>query len=187
MTTDVTGPHPRAAPVRSGPVRTVMVALGIAAVLVGIVLMANPFAAARTLALLIGLGLVVTGCLEIALGWGTGHRGPALALGAVLVVGGVLAAAWPDVTLWTIAVVTGLSLVLHGIARTALAVAARSQVPGWGWLALAGVLNVVVGVLALSWPEATIVVLSVVLGLEVLLFGVLLLVAAVVGSSRSRV
>ena len=187
MTTDVTGPQRGVAPARSGPVRTVMVVLGVAAVVVGIVLIANPFATARALALLVGLGLVVTGGLEIALGWGTDHRGPSLALGAVLVVGGVLAAAWPDVTLWTIALVIGLSLVLHGIARTALAVAARAQVPGWGWLALAGVLNVVVGVLALAWPEATIVVLSVVLGIEVLLFGVILLVAATVGSSRTRV
>jgi uncharacterized membrane protein HdeD (DUF308 family) len=187
MSTDVTGPHPGVTPVRSGPVRAGMVALGIAAVVVGVVLVANPFAAARTLALLAGLGLVVAGLLEIAVGRETGRRGPGLLLGAVLVVGGVLAAVWPDVTLWTIALVTGLSLVLHGIARTALAVAARGQLPGWGWLALAGVLNVVVGVLALAWPEATVVVLAVVLGVEVLLFGVLLLVAAAVGPSRSRV
>jgi uncharacterized membrane protein HdeD (DUF308 family) len=187
MTTDVTGSYSGVAPARrSGPVRTAMIVLGIAAVLVGGVLLANPVTAARTLALLVGLALVIAGCLEIALGWASGRRGPAMVLGAVLVVGGLLAAFWPETTLRTIALVTGLSLLLHGIARTALAVAARAQVPGWGWLALAGALNIVVGVLALAWPEATILVLSLVLGFDVLVFGVLLLVAAFT-SSRSTV
>jgi uncharacterized membrane protein HdeD (DUF308 family) len=94
----------------------------------------------------------------------------------------VLAAFWPEVTVWTLAVLTGVSLLIHGIARIGVAVVARSEIPGWGWLALAGVVNVVVGILALAWPEATVLVLSVVLGLQVLIFGVLVLVAAFAGS-----
>jgi uncharacterized membrane protein HdeD (DUF308 family) len=183
MTADVSGSYSGAAPVkRSGLGRTVMAAFGAAAVLVGGVLLFNPFAAARTLALLVGLALVISGCLELALGWDSGRRGPAILLGAVLVVGGLLAAFWPGVTLWTMALLTGFSLLLHGIARTALAVAGRGEIPGWGWLALAGVLNIVVGILALVWPGATVLVLSLVLGLQVVVFGVLLLVAAFSGS-----
>jgi uncharacterized membrane protein HdeD (DUF308 family) len=50
--------------------------------------------------------------------------------------------------------------------------------PGGGWLALAGAFNVVVvGVLALSWPEATVAVLSVILGAQIVVFGLLLLAA----------
>jgi uncharacterized membrane protein HdeD (DUF308 family) len=183
MTADVSGSYSGAAPAKhSGVARTAMAVFGGAAVVVGVVLLFNPVAAARTLALLIGLALVIAGCLEMASGWDSDRRAPGLLLGAVLVVGGLLAAFWPGVTLWTIALLTGFSLLVHGLGRTALAVMGRSEIPGWGWLALAGVLNIVVGILALVWPAATVLVLSLVLGFQVLVFGVLVLIAAFSGS-----
>jgi uncharacterized membrane protein HdeD (DUF308 family) len=155
---------------------------GAAAVVVGGVLLFNPYAAVRTLALFVGLALVVGGCLEIALGWESDRRGPAIVLGGVLVVGGLLAAFWPGVTVWTLAVLTGVSLLAHGVARIALAFVGRAEIPGWGWLASAGAVNIVVGILALAWPEATVLVLSVMLGIQILAFGVVVLVAAFSGS-----
>jgi uncharacterized membrane protein HdeD (DUF308 family) len=179
MTADVSGSYPGAPPGGySGAARLGIAVLGAATVIVGLVLTFSPFAAVRTLGLLLGLALVITGCLEIAVDWDSGHRGRGVVLGGVLVVGGVLAASWPEVTVWTLAVLTGASLLLHGIGRIVLAVAGRAEVPGWGWLALAGAFNVVVGVLALSWPEATVVVLSVILGAQIVVFGLLLLLAA---------
>ena len=166
----------------SGLARTGMAVFGGAAVVVGGFLLANPFAAARTLALLLGLALVISGLLELALGWGSDRRASSILLGAVLVVGGLLAAFWPGVTLWTLAVLTGVSLLVHGIGRIAVAFIARAEVPAWGWLALAGAVNIVVGILALAWPEATVLVLSVLLGFQVLIFGVIVLVAAFSGS-----
>jgi uncharacterized membrane protein HdeD (DUF308 family) len=159
-----------------------MAVFGGAAVLVGIFLLFNPYAAVRTLALLLGLSLVISGILEIALGWESGKRASSLVLGAILVVGGLLAAFWPEVTVWTLAVLAGVSLLVHGVGRIAVAFMARSEVPGWGWLALAGALNVVFGVVALVWPAATVVVLSLILGFQVLIFGVCLLVVAFTGS-----
>jgi hypothetical protein len=64
-----------------------------------------------------------------------------------------------------------------------VAFAGRCDIPGWGWLALAGAFNVVVGILALSWPEATVRVLCILLGAEIVVFGVLLLIWAFVQSS----
>jgi uncharacterized membrane protein HdeD (DUF308 family) len=183
MAADVSGSYSGAAPTRhSGLGRAALAVFGGAAVVVGGVLLFNPVAAARTLALLVGIALVIGGCLEIASAWDSDRRAPGLLLGAVLVVGGLLAAFWPGVTLWTIALLTGFSLLLHGIGRTALAVMERGEIPGWGWLALAGVVNIVVGIMALVWPEATVLVLSLVLGFQILAFGVLVLVAAFSGS-----
>jgi uncharacterized membrane protein HdeD (DUF308 family) len=183
MTADVSGSYSGAAPAKhSGAGRTAMAVFGGAAVIVGVVLLFNPVAAARTLALLIGLAFVIAGCLEIASGWDSDRRVPGVVLGAVLVIAGLLAAFWPGVTLWTLALLTGFSLILHGIGRTALAVMGRAEIPGWGWLALAGVLNIVVGIMALAWPAATVLVLSLVLGFQVLVFGVLVLIAAFSGS-----
>jgi uncharacterized membrane protein HdeD (DUF308 family) len=80
-------------------------------------------------------------------------------------------------------VLTGVSLLLHGIGRVAVAVAGRAEIPHWGWLALAGAFNIVIGILALSWPEATVRVLCLLLGAEVVVFGLLLLIWAFLGSS----
>jgi uncharacterized membrane protein HdeD (DUF308 family) len=59
-------------------------------------------------------------------------------------------------------------------------VVARDEIPGWGWLVLAGAVNVVIGVIAIAWPQATVLVLSLILGAQIAVFGLLLLVAAFV-------
>jgi len=179
MTANVSRPPAGAAPARHAGRRVAVGLLGVAAVVVGVVLLFEPVAAARTLALLLGLSLVIGGLLEIAVGWDVPRRrGIAIALGAVLVVGGVLAVAWPGVTLFALAMITGLSLIVNGAGRVGTALLERDEVPGWGWLVLAGAVNVVVGVLAVVWPRATVLVLSLVLGAQIAAYGVLLLAFA---------
>ena len=46
------------------------------------------------------------------------------------------------------------------------------RVEGWGWLLFGGVLSLIVGVLALFWPDATILVLGLLLGIRMLFFGI---------------
>ncbi|MGZ4566661.1 MAG: HdeD family acid-resistance protein [Blastococcus sp.] len=183
MTAGVSRSYSGSPPARhSGVGRTAAGVLGVAAVAVGVVLLFNPYAAAHTLALLIGLALVVGGGLEIAVGWESDRRWLAILPGLVLVAGGIIAAFWPKATLWVLALVIGVSLLLHGIARIALAFLARAEIPGWGWLVLAGAFNVLVGILALAWPQATIVVLSLILGAQIIVFGICLVVFAFAGS-----
>ena len=182
MTADVSGTYSEAPPAKRGAgARTAAGIFGVIAVLLGGYLLLHPYEAARTLALIIGLALVVGGCFEIGVAWDAQRRTLAVLPGVVLVVGGMATAFWPDVTLWTVAVLTGLSLILDGVGRIALAVAGRAGVPAWRWFALAGALNVVVGVMAIAWPEATVIVLSVLLGLQIVVFGLVLTVAALAG------
>jgi uncharacterized membrane protein HdeD (DUF308 family) len=169
-------------PKHSGIGRVGLAVFGVAVVVVGGILLFNPYAAARTLALFIGLALVIGGALELAVAWGSDRRGLALVPGALLVIGGIATAFWPGATLWTLAVLTGLSLVTSGIVRVALAFVGRAEIPGWGWLALAGAFNILIGVLAMVWPEATVLVLSLILGAQIIVFGLFLLVAAFAGS-----
>jgi len=181
MTANVSSPYAGATPARHTGTRVAVGLLGLATLVMGVVLLFNPVAAARTLALLLGLAFVIGGLLEIAVGWDAERRRWApMVLGAILVIGGVLAAFWPGVTLVTLAWITGLSLIAHGAARVGLAVVARHETSSWGWLALAGAVNVLIGVVAIAWPHATVLVLSLVLGAQVAVFGLLLLVAAFV-------
>ena len=181
MTADVSSPYAGAAPAKHTGLRIAVGVLGAAAVVVGIVLLLDPVTAARTLALLLGLSLFLGGLLELAAGWAAGRRAGAVVLGAILMIGGILAAVWPNVTLKALVLITALSLILHGIGRVGIAIVARREIPGWGWLVLAGAVNVIVGVLALLWPEVTVRVLSFILGLQIVFFGVLLVAAAFIG------
>ncbi|MGY1606709.1 MULTISPECIES: HdeD family acid-resistance protein [unclassified Geodermatophilus] len=180
MTASVSSHYAGPTASRHTGVRVVVGLLGLAAVVLGVVLLFQPVAAARTLALLVGLSFVVGGLLDIAVAWAAAerHRGVATVVGAILVLGGVLAIAWPGVTLFALALITGLSLIVHGASRVGVAVVDRAETPGWGWVVLAGAVNVVIGTLAIAWPEATVLVLSLVLGAQIAAFGVLLLVAA---------
>jgi uncharacterized membrane protein HdeD (DUF308 family) len=179
VTANVSSPYSGVTPSRHTGTRVVVGILGAAALVLGIVLLFNPVAAARTLALLLGLSLAIGGLLEIAVGWDNGkRRWISLILGGVLVVGGVLAVVWPGITLVALAWITGLSLVVHGAARAGIAVVERDEIRGWGWFALAGAVNVILGVLAIAWPQATVFVLSLILGAQIAAFGLLLLVGA---------
>jgi uncharacterized membrane protein HdeD (DUF308 family) len=147
----------------------VFLVLGVASAVLGFILMLNLYAAVTTLALLVAAGLIVTGIGELMTA-GRYDSKLGVVAGVVLIVGGVLAAVWPDITLWVLAVVTGVDFILSGIARIMGALSLR--VEGWGWLLFGGTLSVVVGVLALAWPDATILVLGLLLGIRMLLFGI---------------
>src|SRR4051794_12286865 len=178
MTANVSDPYAGATPTRHTGVRVAIGLLGLAALVVGVVLIFDPVAAARSLALLVGLAFIIGGLLEVAVGWDGDHRVFSSILGAVLVVGGIVAILWPGVTLGTVAVIIGISLIVHGAGRIGIAVMERHEIPSWGWFVLAGAVNVVVGVLAIAWPQATVFVLALMLGVQIALFGLLLLAAS---------
>ena len=93
-------------------------------------------------------------------------------LGGVLILTGVIAHAWPDITLWALAVVTGAGIIMFGLVQVAAAVALRRAIPAWGvWLAV-GVISVAVGALCMVWPGATVTVLAILLGVRVLFDGI---------------
>lgn len=188
MTASVSDRYAGASSSRHTGVRIAVAALGLATMVLGVVLLLNPTGAARTLALLLGFAFILGGLLEIAHGWDSPSRWGTVVLGGVLIVGGLLAIAWPDSTLRVIALIAGISLMAHGVGRFMLALVARHETKGWMWLAAGGVLGFVAGVLALAWPEVTVLVLSLVLGAQVTVLGLFVLAAAFLPSgTRSAV
>jgi uncharacterized membrane protein HdeD (DUF308 family) len=151
-----------------------LLVLGIAVTVLGLLLITNPFATASTLALLVGVALLLSGLSE-TMSAARSPAGPAGALfGVMLLLGGVLVLLWPGGTLRAVAVVTGVVLIIAGVVRGALAWRERGGGPGSGTavsLSLSA-LAVVVGVLALIWPGATIVVIAVLFGIYLVVTGV---------------
>lgn len=146
--------------------------LGLAAVVVGILLLANLSAAVTVLAVLAGISLLVTGLLDLFSVDRFRPRWLGVLSGIAFTVAGVLALVWPKATLWVIAVVVGLGLLVGGVFRVGGALTGRDD-KGWWIVLIGGLVSLIAGILALAWPRATIVVLGLLLGARTLILGLL--------------
>jgi uncharacterized membrane protein HdeD (DUF308 family) len=142
-------------------------ALGVLSAVVGVILLFNISDAVRTLALLVAFGLIIEGLGEL-LAVGRYRTTLGMISGGLLIVGGVLAMVWPGITLWALAVIVGIDLLISGAARV---MGAMDRPDGWGWLLAGGVLSLAAGVVSLIWPGATVLVLAILLGIRLLAFG----------------
>jgi uncharacterized membrane protein HdeD (DUF308 family) len=145
---------------------------GLALVVLGVWLLTNLFESVVVLAWLVGISLIVGGITEVVALHGERGLGKLpWVSGALLVAAGLAVIAWPDVTLWALAVLAGLGLLLAGVLRVLLALADRDR-PGTAVNLGIGAVGIAVGVLVMAWPGATLVVLAVLVGLRAVLTGV---------------
>lgn len=150
----------------------VVTLLGVATSVLGIFLLVDLATAIGVLALLVAIGLIVDGVNELIMADRQRRRWPAYVLGAVWIIIGVAALAWPHLTLLVLATVVGIGLIIGGAMEAGSAVSMRRSLPMWGlWLTL-GLLTVVIGVLALAWPGLTILTLAIWLGVTLLVRGI---------------
>jgi uncharacterized membrane protein HdeD (DUF308 family) len=160
--------------------RRARVLLGAAAVAVGAYLIADPFDSLPVLAGLVAAALLLGASTELAERGGRRPRRSAAAAAAAGVVTGLLAAAWPGLTLRALAVVAGVGLLVAGAARL-IGAGARDQEERLV-LALSGAAACIAGLLALAWPGVTVLALSLAVGLASIAYGV----AAMLGAGAER-
>lgn len=152
---------------------------GLAAVSIGAVLVGAPDLSIRTLTLLLGAYLVLSGAAlfffmfrdrEDVQRWRS-----QIGLGLLSFSAGVLLLAWPDVSMGTLAVVVGVVFIGVGAGELITSAMLRSLVPAWRLLGVAGVFSMIAGSIAIVWPDATIRVIAIVLGAQLVLVGLALL------------
>lgn len=153
-----------------------VVLLGVAAAVVGVLLLVNLSAAVTTLAILVAVGLIVVAVDELAEAERHTVRWPSYVLGTIWLVTAVIALVWPDITLWVLAAMVGIGLIAGGLAELLFVARYRRSLPRWGLHLADGVASVALGVMALAWPKATIMVLAILLGLRILLRGLMMIV-----------
>jgi uncharacterized membrane protein HdeD (DUF308 family) len=139
---------------------------GLALVVLGVWLLTNLFESVTVLAWLIGISLIIAGVIEVlALHSVKEVAAAAWISGGLLVAAGIAVLVWPDATLWAIALVAGIGLVLAGTLRVVVALADREQADMPWQLGLGG-LTAALGIVILVWPGQTLVVLAVLLGIR---------------------
>jgi uncharacterized membrane protein HdeD (DUF308 family) len=110
------------------------------------------------------------------------HRGELVAVSIIGIVLGGFALFWPDATLFTVAILFGIYLVVSGVFRITVAALARDSGAAMRWLGgILGVLLVAAGVYCLVSPERSLAVLAFVIGFGFVAEGIIDLMAGIQG------
>ena len=151
--------------------------VGIVATVLGVALLAQPFNSIAMLTLLLAAAAVVTGLGRILAARHGNDRVLGVGVGSVWVALGVAIVVWPGLSVRGLAVVVGVGLVIAGlgdvVAATSGAIDERLA------SALRGIATSVFGVVALAWPDVTLLVVAVVFGARTVLFGLSELLATI--------
>jgi len=145
-----------------------VLAVGVVAVVFGILVLANIWGSVHLVAIFAGLFLLFAGILQFFLGGG-GKTGRIVA-GVVAIILGIALIAWPEASVKTVAVIIGLAFLISGISVAVAAVAAKGE--GYGAVVGFGAVVAVIGLIFIIWPGPTVAILMVLVGLAALLFGI---------------
>ena len=140
---------------------------------IGVILLLWPGATVLSVCSILGWCLLVGGAVEIILGM-TGNRSPAgTAGGAVSAIVGLVFITRPEIVISILPVVVGLALSAAGIGLLVSVIARRS----FGTLAtmkiIGGTITLVVGLILMFHPLTSVKLLTVVLGIVLIYYGIL--------------
>ncbi len=102
-----------------------------------------------------------------------GSRIAAYAVGAILLIAGIVLLFWPDRSLTVVARFIGIFLAVIGLAQAFEALTTHRKGSYWGLLLLRGLINLGFGLALLFWPSATVTVVVWLVGLDLVLTGII--------------
>ena len=145
---------------------------GLASIALGVTALASRIDAVATLVAVFAVSLIYAGVAELAFATTIrDHKWLGILTGVASVAAGFIALAWPGVTLLVLAVLVGASLISWGIYRIYLSFADPVLRPRAVRL-IEGIVLTALGVLALAWPNVSILVLAVLVGVFFIVFGI---------------
>jgi uncharacterized membrane protein HdeD (DUF308 family) len=171
------GPDIRDQFVRFGRSWGVHVFFGVVCIVVGIMVLVWPDHTLVALAVLFGLQLIISGLFHLlAAVASTDANAGSRALGAIIgllgLVIGLYALRHIDIALSALALVLGIYWICDGVVRIFAAID-YPDFPGQALRIVIGVLAITAGTIVLIWPHPSLLVLAVILGVWLLMFGVL--------------
>jgi uncharacterized membrane protein HdeD (DUF308 family) len=98
--------------------------------------------------------------------------------GIVAILFGVVAFAWPGLTLLTLVLFYGAFAFADGVIALAAAVTGGRSVSTW-WLVLVGILGIAAGIVSFAWPGMTALLLILLIGAWAIAHGVVEIIAAI--------
>ena len=157
-----------------------VLAFSVATLILGVMVMAWPSATVKLVALLFGLQLFVGGLFSLVRAFTRGGEGSRVLLAVLGVLGilvGIFVLRHLFQTVVILVILLGVYWVLHGIIEFFVAIDQRGA-PARGLNATMGILSFIAGVVVLSWPAPTLLVLVWVLGIWLVVYGLIGIVGA---------
>jgi len=148
-----------------------LVLVGVLSIAVGITILFKPGDSLATLAVLIGIFILLDGILELAasLMHGTQNRGMVALLGALTAIVGVLLIRHPVQGVVFVALLIGIWLIVVGVIRF---VAAFDLLENRAWNLIAGLVELLAGVVIVSNPNIGYATLAVLVGISFIFNGI---------------
>ena len=143
--------------------------VGLVGAVFGAVLIFRPFDSLSALIAVVAAGAWLMAVSSIAGARRAASQWPGVTAGVGWVAVGLGVLAWPDLTTRGLAVVVGLALLAGGVLDVAAGI--RGATDERLAALVGGLASVVFGVLALSWPSVTVLVVAVVFGFRLVQFG----------------
>jgi uncharacterized membrane protein HdeD (DUF308 family) len=152
-----------------------VLAFGVVTLLIGVAALVWPGRTLVVVAVLFGIQLIVTGIFRFAAAFASddltgGTRVLLAVLGVFSLIIGLYAVRHVLITLLALALLLGIFWIISGAVELFTALSRRGM-RGRGWTATMGILSILAGIVVLVYPGITLVVLAVVLGVWLLVFG----------------
>jgi uncharacterized membrane protein HdeD (DUF308 family) len=159
-----------------------VLAYGILTLLAGVAVLAWPSETLLVIAVLFGVQLIISGIFRFVGALASddltgGTRVMLALLGVLSIIIGLWAVRHAVLTLVALIVFLGIFWVVNGLIEIFTAISHRGM-PDRGWSVLMGVLSAIAGIIVLAYPGLTLVGLAVILGIWLLVFGIMEIVAA---------
>ena len=157
-------------------------AYGILTVVAGVAVLVWPGETLLVLAVLFGVQLIVSGIFRFVAALATddltgGTRVLLALLGVLSIIIGLWAVRHVLITLLALTVFLGIFWIVNGVIDIFAALAHR-EMPGRGWSVVMGILSAIAGILVLAYPGLTLFGLALILGIWLLIFGIMEIIAA---------
>ncbi len=145
---------------------------GLASLIVAVLLLVWPSETLATVALIVGIYLLLGGCIQIGLAFAapSDARTGALLRGALAGIAGLIIVRHPGDSTLVVALAIGIVLVITGVLKLVAVTAADS---GRGWLLLGALLDIAIGIVLVAWPQFGVNSLAILLGIVLLARGLL--------------
>ena len=158
--------------------------VGVCTLAVGVLLLVAPHRTLSTLAVILGIYLLVVGVLWIGVGIAVREvRGTGLLRGVLALIAGAIVIRHPSDSITVLALALGIFLMVAGVFELVAAIETSER---RGWRVLEGLVGLAAGILIVSWPQFGIYTFAIVLGISLIVRGVVEAWLALAGIMLSR-
>lgn len=152
---------------------SLLLVVGLCSVAAGVIILAKPSISLATLAVVLGIFLLIDGVLELCwalLRYGESRALPAI-VGVVSAIAGVILIRHPTKAVTAVALLLGLWLIILGVIRL---VGASDQPERRVWAVLSGIVELLGGVVIVSTPHIGVATLALLIAIALIVRGVTL-------------